>query len=449
MNGAVNDLALSRRPALRRRRLHHRSAPSRTAAWHAQRHDRRARRVHGRRRHGEPQLGRQRGRRRAHPVGVDQFDITPDGTPAGRHRQLHLADGLPRDQVASSCSARRGRCRRRLADPAVRAGLLLVGLDYYMRDVQISPDGAYFAVVSSGGYNTGTLCDTVTRWDSADRGDDVQPRWADYTGGDSLFSVEVTGAAIYAGGHQRWMNNPSRPRLAGAGRGPAAGHLGARPAHRRAPGLEPGPQPARRRRRGDARHRRRGLYIGMDTEYIGNFAVLAPRPGGVPPRRRRRPRTRSSRRPCRRTFERRRRAATGGGRRQRPARCCTASTPVAPSSTRSTAARCGPATARTARSARPAATRPAGTGCPTVDGTVPPTTPPRSSTPSGWDPSDDPEMQWDFPVPAGTASTSGCTSPTGHRHGEPGQRVFDVRIDGRRCSTTTTSSPTSATTSAR
>ena len=38
-------------------------------------------------------------------------------------------------------------------------------------------------------------------------GSGLEPTWADYTGGDSLTAVAVTGRAIYVGGHQRWMNN--------------------------------------------------------------------------------------------------------------------------------------------------------------------------------------------------------------------------------------------------
>ena len=49
--------------------------------------------------------------------------------------------------------------------------------DSYVRDVDFSPDGSYFVVVSSGaGYN-GTLCDSAARFDTAVTGPAVEPTW--------------------------------------------------------------------------------------------------------------------------------------------------------------------------------------------------------------------------------------------------------------------------------
>ena len=35
-----------------------------------------------------------------------------------------------------------------------------------------------------------------------------KPTWINYSGGDSLKSVAVTGAAVYVQGHSRWLDNP-------------------------------------------------------------------------------------------------------------------------------------------------------------------------------------------------------------------------------------------------
>ncbi len=78
-----------------------------------------------------------------------------------------------------------------------------------LRDISYSPDGTYFVVGTSGGLPPGdnsTLCDTTARWEENDTAN-AQPTWVNPTGGDSVYAVEVTGAAVYIGGHFRWSNN--------------------------------------------------------------------------------------------------------------------------------------------------------------------------------------------------------------------------------------------------
>jgi hypothetical protein len=76
-----------------------------------------------------------------------------------------------------------------------------------MRDTAFSPDGSYFAIATTGGPVSGTLCDTVTRWEATATGSNVSPTWADFSGGDTFLSVTISEQAIYAGGHLRWVNN--------------------------------------------------------------------------------------------------------------------------------------------------------------------------------------------------------------------------------------------------
>lgn len=84
--------------------------------------------------------------------------------------------------------------------------------DTYMWGLDAAPDGSYFAIGTTGAYSggptSGTLCDTVARWEFGRSGPNQQPTWIDYTGGDTVTDIEVTGSVIYAGGHFRWMNNP-------------------------------------------------------------------------------------------------------------------------------------------------------------------------------------------------------------------------------------------------
>ncbi|GAA3127310.1 hypothetical protein GCM10010466_17660 [Planomonospora alba] len=87
----------------------------------------------------------------------------------------------------------------------------------YVRGLDFAPDGSYFVVVTSGGAGSaGKLCDSAARFETRARGT-TRPTWVNYTGGDTLYSVAVTGAAVYVGGHQRWLDNPRGRDSAGPG----------------------------------------------------------------------------------------------------------------------------------------------------------------------------------------------------------------------------------------
>ena len=191
------------------------------------------------------------------PVGVTKLDITPDGSRMVIIGNFLTASGLDRDQVAlinlgatSATVDPNWQTARYTPDCGWRA------YDSYIRDVDFSPDGTYFVIVATGGPSAGTLCDTAARWETGATGTGLQPTWVDFTGGDTLLSVAVTGAVVYVGGHERWLNNSLGSDRAQAGRRAAAGHGGPRSRQRRAVLLEPGAQPARRRRvRGLSRRR--------------------------------------------------------------------------------------------------------------------------------------------------------------------------------------------------
>ncbi|MEU7743088.1 hypothetical protein [Nonomuraea sp. NPDC049158] len=94
----------------------------------------------------------------------------------------------------------------------------------YVRGLDFAPDGTYFAVVTTGGPVRGKrLCDSTARFETYSRGERITPTWVNKTGGDSLYAVAVTGAAIYVGGHQRWLNNPLGHDSAGPGAVPREG----------------------------------------------------------------------------------------------------------------------------------------------------------------------------------------------------------------------------------
>ncbi|HEY2793955.1 MAG TPA: PKD domain containing protein [Micromonosporaceae bacterium] len=87
----------------------------------------------------------------------------------------------------------------------------------YMRGVDFSPKGDYFVVVTTGRLTgNGRPCDTASRFNVAGTGLH-NPVWSNYTGGNTLLSVAVTGTAVYVGGHQQWLDNPQGNKSAGPG----------------------------------------------------------------------------------------------------------------------------------------------------------------------------------------------------------------------------------------
>lgn len=141
----------------------------------------------------------------------------------------------------------------------------------YMWGLDTSPDGRYFVIGTSGAYSggpsTGTLCDTVARWEFRQRRPDRQPTWIDYTGGDTVTDVEVTGAAVYAGGHFRWFNNPYGRNVAGPGAVRRMGLAALDPRN----GLPLTWNPGRARGWGvwGFASTEEGLWVGHDTPTVG------------------------------------------------------------------------------------------------------------------------------------------------------------------------------------
>lgn len=141
-------------------------------------------------------------------------------------------------------------------------------LHTYMRQMSFSPDGSYFAVVTAGGPQVKPgLCKSTARFENTDT-PDSDPTWTNLTGGDSLYSVEVTTDAVYVGGHQRWMDNEEGALNPGPGSVAREGIAAVHPTTGRALEWNPG----RARGHGvEALHATSdGLYVGSDTERLAD-----------------------------------------------------------------------------------------------------------------------------------------------------------------------------------
>jgi hypothetical protein len=142
----------------------------------------------------------------------------------------------------------------------------------YMHDVEFSPDGSYFVVGTTGGaYNgktTSVGCDSASRWETNTTGTAIKPTWIDFTGNDTLWSIAITGIAVYTGGHNRWMNNAYGSDAAGPGAVDRPGLSALDPLT----GVPFTWNPTRTTGVGvfDLLATSTGLWIGDDTDYVGH-----------------------------------------------------------------------------------------------------------------------------------------------------------------------------------
>ena len=204
------------------------------------------------------------------PVGVEKMAISPSGAHIVAIGNFKRANGVIHDQVVKIDL---GISAATIADwntdryvPACARN----AFDSYVRDVAYSTDGSYFVIGSTGAKFTGTLCDTVSRWENTAAGTALQPTWIAHSGGDTFLSVGISEQAVYVGGHIRWMNNSLGADRARAGAVPRASIAALDPINGIPLAWNPGRHP-----RGvgvtEMHVTAEGLWIGSDQEYIGNF----------------------------------------------------------------------------------------------------------------------------------------------------------------------------------
>ncbi len=216
---------------------------------------------------------------------VPKIDITPDGQRLVAIGNFTSVAGQTRRQIAmldlSGPSAA-------LANWSTNqyTSTCAAAFQSYMRDLDISPDGKYVVVSTTGGYGSGTTssCDTTQRFEMGATGTAVLPTWVNKTGGDTTYAVAVTGSVVYVGGHFRWENNPFKSSTAGMGAVAREGIAALDPAN----GLPLRWNPGRTKGVGvfDMLATPQGLWVGSDTDRIANFAyhgriALLPLAGGT------------------------------------------------------------------------------------------------------------------------------------------------------------------------
>ncbi len=156
-------------------------------------------------------------------TSIVKFDVSPDGNRLVAIGNFATVDGLPRHQIvmldtSGPTSAVTDWSTDRFPDEGASV------FNTYMRDLDFSPEGDYFIISTTGAYRgPDSLCDTITRWETDRSGPGQEPTWIDHTGGDTTYAVAATGTAVYAGGHMRWVNNPYAGDQAGPGAVPHEG----------------------------------------------------------------------------------------------------------------------------------------------------------------------------------------------------------------------------------
>ncbi|WP_091656651.1 delta-60 repeat domain-containing protein [Micromonospora auratinigra] len=158
------------------------------------------------------------GRNSASPY-VWTIDVSPDGNTLVAGGNFMYLNGLSRNQiglvdVGAATPAVLDWSTEKYVPPCAAPQTFI----HYVQSVKFGEDGSYFIVGSNGGGGwPAAYCDALVRFETAARGTGQLATWVDFTGNDTITSVEVADGVIYLGGHFRWLNNPNASDNAGAG----------------------------------------------------------------------------------------------------------------------------------------------------------------------------------------------------------------------------------------
>jgi len=146
---------------------------------------------------------------------VVKLAVTPDGTRLVAIGVIEYATGLKRPQLMMADTSGAGTVADWYTD--TYDSNCYDTFDTWLRAVDFSPAGDYFVVVTTGRLTgPGLMCDTAARFETGGTGMH-HPTWINHTGGNSLYAVDLTGPAVYVGGHELWLDNPQGHKTAGPG----------------------------------------------------------------------------------------------------------------------------------------------------------------------------------------------------------------------------------------
>jgi hypothetical protein len=156
----------------------------------------------------------------AGPTAVYRIAVSPDGSRLVAIGNFSTVDGASRPRAFMANLGATASLASWYYQPLANI-CAATSLAAQLRDVDFSPDGSYFVIAATGyiprsGGVGRDICDAAARFETA-IANPTRPTWINYTGGDTLHSVAVTGAAVYVGGHQRWLDNPFGRNSAGPG----------------------------------------------------------------------------------------------------------------------------------------------------------------------------------------------------------------------------------------
>ena len=203
-------------------------------------------------------------------TNVIKFDVTPDGSRLVAVGNFRTVDGQTRNQVLQLDLTATRAVPASWQTTFYSAPCASRAFDSYMRDVDLSPDGSFFVISTTGGYGGADApCDTTARFETGASGTGIQPSWVNTTGGDTTYAVEIGQGVVYVGGHFRWQNNPYASDSAGKGAVDRKGLAALDPSN----GLPYSWNPGRTRGVGvfDFLLTSQGLWFGSDTDRVAQI----------------------------------------------------------------------------------------------------------------------------------------------------------------------------------